>query len=848
MCRCIFILTVLIAGSVFLGNSQADSREDGQVLCWNFDQGQADRVPDMSGNGNNGLVKGRMKWVEGISGQAVEIKGKDGSIFCDDNNSLNPEKLTVAFWLWPVLWNSSLDNSANTVLNKGWDKGWGIDPHYWGEKISLCANIGGGRRDASALVAVPENAWSYIVITFDGRQASFYLNGKLLQQSVLLDEEGVKTGRRLDSKNNALKLGGSSLVIARFDEVKIYSRALTAEEVAENYKGLSAKAASAGAAAGAGNSAKESVFFSDVKKQGISDTLIVNGITLIEKGEAKSVIGLASEHVAVATSAAAYEMRLYLHKIFGVTLPIERQGKDFVPDKKKNIILLGDSAASRSLGFPAGPLESDGYEIASRGNALVIAGRDGLYIAPDCGTAAGTLYGVYRFLEEMGVRWYFPGETGEVLPDKKVVRIDNLRVREKPYFVQRILRTPPGADENWVRRIGFGGSVYAASSCHSFQEWPDKYRKTHPEYLSLLPNGQRGSEVCWYGPGVREQMIKDAKAYFADHPDAAMYPDFTVMRNDGAIPCCMCAECQKRRTPEEGWYGELSDYAAEAAVEVAGAIKKDYPDRRVIIGAYEQLTRPPVKIKQLPDNVSVQIMKHRLLLKDEEVKGKLYDEVINGWLKLKPKTVSFWEYYCFDCWGEDRLGLPGLATKVIGEDIKRLKQLSEKSKIPFLGELIFPDGRAGEHGVDRLYWLAPDLYVTAKLLWNPDLSVEAMMQEFYVKYFGPAAGPMKKFYARLENVWMSEGWGKNNYAKKMSEAERAKKSPPRNYWKEVVTPEVLKELAGYLSEAKKLNKDNPYKERLEVVEKGFRFTVSQAEKYGGASIPMEGLEQTIIRY
>jgi len=188
-----------------------------------------------------------------------------------------------------------------------------------------------------------------------------------------------------------------------------------------------------------------------------------------------------------------------------------------------------------------------------------------------------------------------------------------------------------------------------------------------------------------------------------------------------------------------------------------------------------------------------------------------------------------------------------MATQIISDDIKTLKGISEKSGIPFLGEAIFTNGRPGKDTPDRLYWLALDLYVTAKLLWNPDLPVKPLMDEFYSLYFGPAEVPMKAFYERLEAVWSSGKWGRNlSGAKvKMSLSEILSSSYfGQNPWEVLFTPEILKELTEKLVVAGKQSAESPYKERVQDVARQFGTTLKRAEK-AGSKISAEELEKAM---
>jgi hypothetical protein len=234
----------------------------------------------------------------------------------------------------------------------------------------------------------------------------------------------------------------------------------------------------------------------------------------------------------------------------------------------------------------------------------------------------------------------------------------------------------------------------------------------------------------------------------------------------------------------------------------------------------------------LPDNVGVQLFRHRQHIWSAEARRNVY-AAIDQWLALKPKTLSFWDYYDFDCWGGRRwLGGFAVTTRFIAEDIQWLKQRSLRTETRLLGEVIFTDGRVKPWHAQRLWWLAPDLYVTAKCLWNPDLELAPLMRDFYANCFGPAAGPVEKLYRRAEQVWVEGDHGGRNFycapdtqpLSKWRQASFINANP----WRCLFTPPVLDELSGYLGEAKALAAQPPYRGRVAIIESGLELARQQA--------------------
>lgn len=89
------------------------------------------------------------------------------------------------------------------------------------------------------------------------------------------------------------------------------------------------------------------------------------------------------------------------------------------------------------------------------------------------------------------------------------------------------------------------------------------------------------------------------------------------------------------------------------------------------------------------------------------------------------------------------------------------------------------------------------LYVLAKMMWDTDLDDRALIDEYFQLYFQEAAGPMRDYYRRLDEVARTAD-GHEYYV----------------HWKQW-TPEVLEELSGVLSQAEEAARHEVVKRRLQ---------------------------------
>ena len=205
---------------------------------------------------------------------------------------------------------------------------------------------------------------------------------------------------------------------------------------------------------------------------------------LVKDGSARATIVTGNSPTA-AEAAAARELQTYLWKLVTAAgqaaeqLPIETQAA--APPGA--VIYVGRSAAMTRLGVSVDDLEmAHSFTIRTHGDSLVLCGKGDL----------GTEYAVYTFLERYcGVRWLWPGETGECIPLRRTIEIGAICDREDPDFTLRVLGSmaplPEGTPEPlWKKR----NKVLTVSGYVPGHNWaklvpPDKYGPTHPRVFCL---------------------------------------------------------------------------------------------------------------------------------------------------------------------------------------------------------------------------------------------------------------------------------------------------------------------------------------------------------------------------
>ena len=255
-------------------------------------------------------------------------------------------------------------------------------------------------------------------------------------------------------------------------------------------------------------------------------TAALADITLVRDGKAQAVIivpeGLSKNVQRPAsqlTSAgmgvplAAVELADYLQKVSGVRPVIATETQNGVEAVSR--IYIGHCKANADLA-----VQPEEFVVRTMGDDLHIRGGD---VAPGGQICQGTLYGVYDFIErELGVRWLFPSEHGEVVPRRSTITIPDLDRREQPRIEKRKVRNQavtredtfapvlkqwgvaveawkaaqgPEATGAWFRRMRLGARIEIEGG-HAYAGWWEKYGKEHPSGSRSSPTARARSSQC----------------------------------------------------------------------------------------------------------------------------------------------------------------------------------------------------------------------------------------------------------------------------------------------------------------------------------------------------------------
>lgn len=400
---------------------------------------------------------------------------------------------------------------------------------------------------------------------------------------------------------------------------------------------------------------------------------------------------------------AALELQQYIHKISGANMPI-------IIGNENNIqsIYIGSASPEYDL------YKKFEYSIVSNNNTLSLVGSNSLK----------TLETVYVFLEEyLGCKFLSPSV--ENIPYKKNILIQTNyfytpKVKTRTLHAKLFYDNPIFAAKRRVTTEGFPGFAPEAR-VHTFNHFiPEKkYYQSNPEFYALVNNKRLPTQLCLSNDTVI-QMIKDSvAAIFKRNPLSNVV---SVSQNDNT-QYCTCNRCaatdKKEGTP------------AASMLLLVNKIAKVFPNKIIATLAYQYTRKAPKNI-QPEKNVLVTLCSIEC---DRSApiaeKSKDFQNDLKEWGAIG-STIQIWDYTTQ--FTNFLAPFPNLET------IKPNIELFVENNTNWIFE-------QHSHNVSDLYELR--CWLMSKLLWDPTLSYEKLLEEFTIEYYGVAGSEIRQYIIEL---------------------------------------------------------------------------------------------------
>ncbi len=454
---------------------------------------------------------------------------------------------------------------------------------------------------------------------------------------------------------------------------------------------------------------------------------------IIADNQSQYVIYVSTNAIPAEKNAATI-LQSYLKQSTGVSLPIT----DSKPDDF--FICVGQDQALSSIDF--NKLQPDEIILKTAKNSLYLSGS----------RPRGSLYAVYEFLEKyLGVRFITADET--LVPKHNTLKLPELNYRYAPPFAIRGLLYTDIKTKKFTSQlrlnghfnglpVELGGRNSILGWCHTFDSFipAKKYLKKHPEWFSLRNGSRCGGmfkgQLCLSDKSLKKKMTEEVLKRLRAHPNAKM---ISVSQNDNNSSC-QCEKCRALDKKYGGPSGTLIWFVNQIAEEVA----KEFPDVVVETLAYTYTRGIPKNITPAPNVLirlcSIEADCSRPLTAPENAK---FLNDMKSWQKIAPH-LGIWYYTA----NYSNYFIPHPNWHVLAQDLRL-----------FASAHIYRMFIEGSHGKNVYQADFADLrvWLSSRLLWNPNLDPEKLTREFLDLYYKEAAPDIASYMKLLEKEVTRKG-------------------------------------------------------------------------------------------
>jgi hypothetical protein len=524
---------------------------------------------------------------------------------------------------------------------------------------------------------------------------------------------------------------------------------------------------------------------------GVISALPALAVDLVTNGQAVADIVVAPD-APLALRTVALELQRHLLAMSGASLPIVTE-----PSTAANHVYVGQSTFTQKLGVTLEGVNFDGYKIVAKDHHVVLLGRDVLHsqnhFAPytdrahdlsastwekatghkwrtpafygtggfnkGCGfylyDATGSLYAAFGLLEQLGLRWYMPDEAlGLIRPHHDSIRIAEQSVTKSPEFGQRrFADNQPGTyrqEMMWYKSMGVGTSK-VIPIYHAVGRLTYFGKEADPAYFGLI-NGK----PSYNSPKLNSEKLR---ADFITSLDFTrqFYPGIeydSLGQPDGWSAIDSADVAAGWDQAERGIYGNFSNYAWDFNLDIVKRVTAQHPGRKFTVMAYSGTTMPPTTIEKIPDSVLVGLMQHSTGWMLPPWNGDL--ELRKEWLKRMKdgrEQLIIMDHYLEQADIRAAPPVPVFFSKIMQTNLQAAYDHAAgyDVEVPWISSNEIKPGATNNLRRPGLSHLM--IYLHARMMWERDLNLPAVLDEYYRLFFGPAQAEMKEFHEFAETVW-----------------------------------------------------------------------------------------------
>ena len=545
-------------------------------------------------------------------------------------------------------------------------------------------------------------------------------------------------------------------------------------------------------------------------------------VEIVRKGQPRAV-------VYVADSAPSANLKLLVSELVeavelstGAELPVVKA----LPAADQPAIVIGDCEASRAAGIVAAKLPIEGFVVRTARSRVFLVGSTQPLPPMEISNLAGspyandgTAWAVADFLERfVGVRWYWPiAAGGRSVVKRAGISVPPAHYADHPVFRKREFYPWHGYARAAWRSVWFdkesptlpksllppntekiemqpllaglraGNSWPYIIKVHEPQSfaWQPQRWAEHPDLFQRSADGKPNLRMLCYSSRKAFDYLLQGCEKTWDHGKPVSWVTttcVTVSPGDHRVRC-HCKPCAALFEPDRAPYGTSSKVVGLFVKRMCEAVKKRWPGKKVLYLPYWNYTECPEDIA-FPDNLEIQMCTMAFGLMRQTGPRARMEKNLRAWSKKVDGRITTWEYsHRVPEWTHAPVQYP------------RLVQDYYRTNRDLLAGSFLNGGMIGEWST-----AAPTDYCWMRLLWNPDVSIDAILDGLCDRMFGKAAATCRELL-RLE----CERWEEAPWSEGLGDAGRV--SPA--VFSDTYPPKVVVEMEKLWRTAREEMKDEP---------------------------------------
>ena len=428
---------------------------------------------------------------------------------------------------------------------------------------------------------------------------------------------------------------------------------------------------------------------------------------------------------------AAEDLAKYIEMMTGAKLPIADTSDAVAAAlaSRRPLLIVGEQAllakpelrASLAAVIKKHPyLRTDGIVLRREANRVYLAGN---------GDEAH-YFAAAELLRRWGVRWFMPGDFGECAPEERELKIGALDYAwSSPFEIRSYWVSWLGDDtgrEIFQKRNMMTGRGDLPPAGHALGTYTKSLEKS-------------GAGFALTDPTTAAHIAGKVDSLYAANQNFSLSIQDRLYTSE--------AEIDERLThlQWDKYYftWSITDPMLELYNNVARILREKHPASTSKIGflAYLNMTLPPVREMTTDPMFFVQLAPIDIdpnhgMDDPRSPQKREYRDILNRWARVTEGRLSIYDYdQSMLVWRD----LPNPSHMAFHEDVKHYRDAG------ILG--------VNTESRNALATTFINLYLRARLMWNPDEDITTLLDDFYVKFFGPAAGPMKKYWETIFAAW-----------------------------------------------------------------------------------------------